>query len=94
MRLFYESKLFTAILYHIPRGLSRAFLSPRELSPNIDKNRLVCYNLRAGTLKPYGGEEVGIMEAMMSFAISVEAGIAANLIWYLICKWLDRNNRR
>lgn len=86
--------IFCAFIISHQSRFVKSFLSPRKLSPNIDKNRLVCYNLRAGTLKPYGGEEVYTLEELITFVLSVEAGLAANLIWWLLCKWLDKGDRR
>lgn len=34
------------------------------------------------------------MKEVYSFIFSVEAGIAANLICRLICRWLDTRNSR
>ena len=58
----------------------------RDISCKIENCRILCYSILAAPLRPIlHGREVRLMDVVSTFLLSVAAGIVA----YYICKWLD-----
>ena len=57
------------------------------LSPyKIEICRILCYSILAAPLRPIlHGKEVRLMNTVLTFILSVAAGVVA----YYVCKWLD-----
>ena len=51
----------------------------------IDKNDYICYNLQVVATQSDNRLEVLVLNFLVSFIVSVVAGICV----YYICKWLD-----
>lgn len=49
----------------------------------------MCYAVVAALLRPSNGKEVKLMDGWFAFLVSV----AASVVGYYICKWLDRHDK-
>ena len=77
---------FVSLLYAPVGKKSRWSSRKKDISCKIENCRILCYSILAAPLRPIlHGREVRLMDVVSTFLLSVAAGIVA----YYICKWLD-----